>query len=211
MKFWLSQPKILTNFIAMSFIWLIASFNFYLIQFLLTSFEQVYLSTIFSCISDMLGYGTGGAIFAAIGVKKTQVSGFSIATIGGLIILFYGLKHEGSYGFLFLIMLAKYGTTLSFGLNYSANSYLFPTLFAATALGQCQTFARLFSALSPVFAQMDEPIPMILFSASSAITIVIVMLLNVPKSTPDELITKPLHGTNSFIGVEAVDKTDRLT
>ena len=136
-KFWLQQPKIRTNFIVVSFVWLIASFNFYLIAFLLTSFEQVYLSTIFSCMSDMLGYSTGGIIFAALNVKKTQMLGFSVATIGGIIILFYGLKHEGSWGFLFLIMIAKYGTTLSFGLNYTANSVLFPTLFAATALGSC--------------------------------------------------------------------------
>ena len=74
-------------------------------------------------------------------------------------------------------MYAKFGVCLSFGLNYIVNSVLFPTLFAATALGFCNTFARLFSALSPMFAQMDEPIPMILFTVSSAITLASVFML----------------------------------
>jgi len=69
--FWLKQRKILINLIVMTLVWLGASFNFYLIQFLLTSFDQVYLSTIFSCMSDMLGYSTGGFIFKVLGVKKT--------------------------------------------------------------------------------------------------------------------------------------------
>ena len=88
-------------------------------------------------------------------------------------------------------MLAKFGVALSFGINYLSNPYLFPTLFAATALGFCNTFARLFSALSPMLAQMDEPIPMILFVASSTLTLVAVFMLKVPKYSPNELITLP--------------------
>jgi len=39
LSFWLRQPKILTNLIVMTIVWLTASFNFYLIAFLLTSFD----------------------------------------------------------------------------------------------------------------------------------------------------------------------------
>jgi hypothetical protein len=39
----------------------------------------------------MIGYATGGLIFAKFGVKNTQLLGFTIATLGGLIILFVGL------------------------------------------------------------------------------------------------------------------------
>ena len=136
----------------MTFVWLSTSFNFYLIQFLLTSFKQVYLTSILSCISDMIGYATGAFIFRCLGVKLTQVIGFSVATLGGLTILIYGLKHQESLGFPFLVVFAKYGVTLSFGVNYISNSYLFPTLFAATAIGLCNTFARSFSAVSPIIS-----------------------------------------------------------
>ena len=73
--FWLRQRKILINFIVMTLVWLGGSFNFYLIQFLLTTFEQVYMASIFSCIADMMGYTSGGFIFKLLGVKKTQLLG----------------------------------------------------------------------------------------------------------------------------------------
>ena len=56
LSYWLKQRKILTNLIVMTLVWLSCSFNFYLIQFLLTSFEQVYSTTILSSLSDILGY-----------------------------------------------------------------------------------------------------------------------------------------------------------
>ena len=136
----------------MTIIWLTCSFNFYLIQFLLTSFEDVYMTTIFSCISNMAAYATGGIIYSRLGVKKTQLLGQAIALIGGIIILTIGLQNEDSWFFPVLIMFANFGVALSFGLNYISNSILFPTLFAATALGICNSFARLFSGLSPLFA-----------------------------------------------------------
>ena len=106
-------------------------------------------------------------------------------------------------------MFAKFGVALSFGLNYISNSYLFPTLFAATALGFCNTFARLFSALSPIFAQMDEPIPMLLFTASSAITLGSVFALQVPKNNPNELITN-ISVANSLIASKIEDNQKEL-
>ena len=91
LKFWMKQRPIVINLLSMAVIWLCCSFNFYLIQFLLTSFDQVYLSTIFSCISDMTAYATGGLIFKYLGVKKTQILGCSIALLGGAMILSFGL------------------------------------------------------------------------------------------------------------------------
>ena len=71
LSFWLKQRRIRINVIVMAFVWLTTSFNFYLIAFLNTSFEQVYLVTIFSCISDMLAYTSGGIILQYLGVRKT--------------------------------------------------------------------------------------------------------------------------------------------
>ena len=52
-------------------------------------------------MSDMLGYSAGGIFMRWIGVKKTMLLGWLIATCGGFLILFYGLHHEGSWSFLF--------------------------------------------------------------------------------------------------------------
>ena len=193
LKFWLKQKRILINLIVMTIVWLTCSFNFYLIQFLLTSFEQVYLSTILSCLSDMFSYAIGGTLLNWVGVRKAQVLGQSIASVGGIIILIFGLSHQEAWFFPVMVFFAKMGISLSFGLNYTSNSYLFPTLFAATAIGLCNTFARLFSALSPIFAQLDEPLPMILFTGSALLTLASLFFLRVPKSNPNELLNAPIE------------------
>ena len=140
-----------------------------------------------------------------LGVKKTQMLGFSIATIGGLFILLIGLPNQEMWYFPVLVMIAKYGVTVSFGLNYTSNSLLFPTLFAATAIGFCNTFARLFSALSPLFAQMDGSLPMIMFTITSGVTLSFIFCLQIPKSgDPNELISD--NKLDSIVGVQAVVK-----
>jgi MFS family permease len=175
----------------MTVIWLTTSFSFYLISFLLTHFGQVYTTTIFSSISDLGAYTVAGNVFKCLGVKKTYLLGYSISSIGGIILLFFGLKHQNAWYFPVLVVFAKFGVALSFGVNYISNSYLFPTLFAATAIGLCNTIARVFSAMSPILAQMDEPLPMVLFSCASLFTFAFIFFLQVPKSSPDELLNKP--------------------
>lgn len=76
-----------------------------------------------------------------------------------------------------MVLFAKFGVSLSFGLNYISNSYLFPTLFAATAIGTTNTIARLFSAISPILAQMEEPLPMILFTSTSIVGMAFLLFL----------------------------------
>ena len=83
--------------------------------------------------------------------------------------------------FLVFFLLSKFGITCCFGINYSANQFFFPTLFAASALGICNFLARLFSALSFLFADFEEPIPMIIFTSSCALTAVAAFFLRVEK------------------------------
>ena len=99
------------------------------------------------------------------------------------------------------IIIAKYGITLSFGINYTSNSYIFPTLFAATAIGLCNSIGRSFSSISPLISHVDEPIPMILFAVTSVVMLIAIFFLQVPKNSPDELLDL---GSDSIMAVEAV-------
>ena len=53
-----------------------------------------------------------------------------------------------------------------------ANSYFFPTLFAATAMGACNFLARVSSAFSYIVSEMDEPTPMYIFTSLCALSAV---------------------------------------
>ena len=70
------------------------------------------------------------------------------------------------------IIFAKFGITCVFGIVYVINVKIFPTLFAATALGFCNFIARLMTVLSPLVGQLDEPTPMISFIVTTAIACV---------------------------------------
>jgi len=47
----------------MCFIWLSTSFNFYLIQFLINTFDQVYESALGSATSEVLAYAFAGLLY----------------------------------------------------------------------------------------------------------------------------------------------------
>ena len=165
----------------MALVWFATSFNFYLIQFLLVSFENEYVASSASGFSDIVAFGVSGVIFHYLGVKKTFFMSFSSATVGGLLILFYGLQHQTAWTFPVLILLAKFGIACAFNVVYVGHTSMFPTAFASTSLGFCNVIARVFSATSPLLSSLDEPIPMGLFTSISCLTMILCLFLQVGK------------------------------
>ncbi len=77
----------------MAFLWLSASFNFYLIQFLINTFEEVYVTAIGSSIADIVAQSIAGYVYERIGIRATISIANGASTVGGLIILFFALQH----------------------------------------------------------------------------------------------------------------------
>ena len=61
--------------------------------FLINTFDQIYTSGAMMGLSKLIGYSAGGLVVRKIGVRQTFLVGFGLATFGGAMILFYGLKH----------------------------------------------------------------------------------------------------------------------
>ena len=148
----------------MSIVWLATSFGYYLILSLINTFDKVYISGLTSSFSEMIAYVLSGMLYERIGVKLSFIIAFSISALGGILILSWGLQHESSTWFFVCFLLTKFGVTCTFNINFVANSYFFPTLFAATAMGVCNFLARLFSAFSYPISSLDEPLPMYMFT-----------------------------------------------
>ena len=74
-------------------VWLITSFNYYLIQFLINTFDQIYTTAIFSSVSEMIGIVAGGIFYNRLGVKGSFSLSFSVALVGAFLIITYGLAH----------------------------------------------------------------------------------------------------------------------
>ena len=171
-SFYYKQPRIMTNLLLMSLVWLSTSFGYYLILTLINTFDKVYVSALTSSFSEMCAYVISGLFYERVGVKLSLILSFSISTIGGVLILAWGLQHQDSNLFFVFFLLAKFGITCTFNINFVANQFFFPTLFAATAMGFCNFLARIFSSFSFVVAGLDEPTPMYLFTGFCAVAVV---------------------------------------
>ena len=73
--------------------WTVTVFNYYLIMFLANTFEQVYVTALFLSLGDIIAYAIGGVLVKRLGAKHTLFISYMTASIGGLLILFYGLQH----------------------------------------------------------------------------------------------------------------------
>jgi len=91
--FFLSNSDVRANLVIMTMVWLITVFDFYLIGFLVNTFEQIFYSTIASGVSEFVSQAFGGVIFEKMGARNSLCLSYTIAAIGGSSVYFYGLAH----------------------------------------------------------------------------------------------------------------------
>lgn len=75
----------------MSLVWLCSSFGYYLILTLVNTFDHVYISAATSSGSEIVAYIVSGLFYEKIGVKLSYILCFGISTLGGVLILAWGL------------------------------------------------------------------------------------------------------------------------
>ena len=103
--------------------------NYYLILYLVNTFEMIYVCALCSAASEMLSYFVSGYVFDYLGARKTYFASFAFAFAGGVLLLAVGLQFQHSWTFVVMVMLAKFGIVSTQNVNYSAHPDVFPTLF----------------------------------------------------------------------------------
>ena len=136
----------------MIFVWLITVFDFYLIGFLVNTFEQIFYSVIASGVSEFVAQAFGGYIYDRVGVRNSLCLSYLIAAVGGFAMLSYGLQHQSEPIFPMLVLVMKFGVASAFNITYVCHSGCFPTLFSTSSLGYCQFICRFFTAFTPMLA-----------------------------------------------------------
>ena len=76
------------------------------------------------------------------------------------------------------ILLAKCGVSATFNICYLANAQIFPAIFSGTAFGICNIGAKLATIFAPLVAEVDPPIPMILFTCTAFLAGIISFFIN---------------------------------
>ena len=85
------------------------------------------------------------------GLKGGFLITFTASLVGGVLIVIFG-EMLPDFMPLFCII-ARLGISALFTLLYLMNAELFPTMFAATALGYCNFLARMTTIIAPIVAE----------------------------------------------------------
>lgn len=162
--------------------------------FLVNKVKQVFVCAVASVFSEMVAYLTSGYLMDYFGPKKTYVGSFTLAFIGGLLILALGRDLQGNWSFVLVVLLAKFGIVMASCMNYAAHPLLYPTLFSTTSMGYLLMITYTFSSVSQYLTEIDEPFPMILFTCFSAIGAVAAFFLRTLQDEPASKQKKGVEG-----------------
>ena len=112
------------------------------------------LSEAFACLIS-------GFIALIIGTKNTLILCFLIGGVFGLALAFLDPHYE--YMIMICLLLTKFGVSSSLSLCFLVTSEYFPIIYSATVFGACNVFSRVISIFSPLIAEINAPLPMIIY------------------------------------------------
>ena len=170
----------MTNFWILALMWTASDFNFYTINFFLPYVPgDVFLNTTYSTLSEVIACFSSGAIYNMLGVKKSFILGYCIASMGSLLI-----ATTESEGHLmgFYVLFAKLGISYTFTVAYISTPKFFPEKISVTVFGLLNIIARFTAVAAPMIAVTEAPIPMVIFFTLSVIAAILVNKLIVEKA-----------------------------
>lgn len=184
--YYLRQNTILVNLSLMSLLLLTANFGYYLLLTLNSSFENIYKSALVASAAQFLGYLIPSILIGTYGVKRCLIISFALSTIGGVAISAWGIYNQHSLWFQVLLFITQLGIAFAKSGVTILYSFLFPTLFAATALGVSTFAATLFGSTSFFITYIKEPYPMVILSLLSGACLIGSFFLRIKKEEKKE-------------------------
>jgi hypothetical protein len=174
--------KHLINLSLMAYMWVASSFDYYLINFQLKYIKgDFFINTITTSLCEVPAVIISGIAYQKLGIKFTLFTCFCISVLGGILLIIFSDNIEAIP---FMILAARFGVSATFNVCYLANAQIFPTIFAGTAFGICNIFAKLATIISPELAEVDPPVPMIVFVVVAALSAALSLMLITEKKKP---------------------------
>lgn len=155
-------------------VWIAVSVSYYITNFILKYLKgDIFLNSSVSAVSEVLSLFMAAYFYLKFGLTAALTVSFGLGFVGGLLIMFFE-----SWASLmpFFVLLTRFGIGSAFGLIYLAN-FIFPISYASQTLGFCNTTARTFTIMSPLIAEQEFPLPMLVFCALCIYGIVIIRFI----------------------------------
>ena len=163
--YFLKQPNIFKNLAALTVIWIVAGFNYFMVNFQVKYFPGDFAVN----TAAMYGSDIASALLVLPCIvylaPKTAFQLFStIMFIAGLIMVFFIDGVDPGIEFPLIVSVARIGSCCLFIGVWTLHPQFFPTLFCATSLGYANIFCRLFVITAPLIAEWAYPMPMLIFT-----------------------------------------------
>ena len=155
------------NLLLMTFIWIASAFNYFLINFRMKYIKgNIFVNTTVASASEIVAYILGGICYQKIGIRFTLIGAFAISCCGAISLTIWANQDD----YIPLMILAtRFGVSATISICYLANAQLFPAIFAGTAIGICNIFAKMSTIIAPMLAEVNGPAPMIVFAIITGI------------------------------------------
>lgn len=130
---------------------------------------------------DIPAHMVGGFVLTFVGIRMTYFVGSSAAMLGGFLLIFYGEPGLDipSFAFIFMVVLAKGGVLIMMDASYLANATFFPPAYAGLAFGLCAFTGKMVASMSSLTAEIDHPVPMIIFTTLTIVTFPVALSLQI--------------------------------
>ena len=168
--------KHLINLVILAFVWMASAFNYFLINFRMKYIEgNIFVNTTTASSSEVCAYILGGIAYQKLGIRVTLISAFAISCIGAISLIIWGASSPDYVPV--MILLTRFGVSATFNICYLANAQLFPSIFAGTAIGICNIFAKMSTIIAPLLAEAPDPAPMAVFAAITGVASILSLFI----------------------------------
>lgn len=181
----------------MILVWFSSSFTFYLLNFLVKYMPgDIYFNSVVSGLSCIVMLFEG-KLENTVGVKGSMIVAFIATVISTVWLSLFDKGTSQVTLYAIVLLLAKSGASLTFGLSYSIHIELFPAHFIVSSYGICNFFCRGLTIFAPIVAEIPNPwVPLLFLNGSAIAGLTASMLLRKKKPETDEsdLVKDPTAG-----------------
>jgi len=121
---------------------------------------------------------------------------FSLAALGAVALMFSHDSPHEKYVIPLFVLITRFGINSAFTLCYIITADYFPSIVSSRVFGICNLFSRFATILSPMIAELEPPVPMIVYSIICSITMISSLALT--KSEEIEEAMKDIDDSLSF-------------
>jgi len=153
--------------------WSASASCFYIIGFYIKyvpgdPFENVIVIS----IGDALSSIAAGSISSRIGAKNTLFLSFTLAAFGAIALMFARDNENDKYIIPVFVLITRFGINSAFTLCYIITADYFPSIVSSRVFGICNLFSRFATILSPMIAELEPPLPMLIYAGVCCLSMI---------------------------------------